>query len=56
MNMARHLALENLIELNRGLINQFGDGPAGVKDEGALNFIIDKAYMPKTYIRKHLFS
>ena len=45
--MVNHLTVENLIELNRVLINQFGDGPPGVKDEGTLDFIIEKASMSK---------
>lgn len=36
-----------MIELNRVLVNQFGDGPSGVKDEGTLDFIIDKASISK---------
>ena len=45
--MEKHLSTRNLIELNRVLINQFGDGPAGLKDKGTLEFIIDKASMAK---------
>lgn len=45
--MTNHLTVENLIELNRVLINQFGDGPAGVKNHGTLDFIIDRASMSK---------
>lgn len=42
--MTNHLTVENLVELNMVLVNQFGDGPAGVKDEGTLDFIIVKWY------------
>ncbi len=45
--MTNHLTIENLVELNRVLVNQFGDGPAGVKDQGTLEFIVDKASMSK---------
>ncbi|HLC68039.1 MAG TPA: type II toxin-antitoxin system death-on-curing family toxin [archaeon] len=45
--MVNHLTVDNLIELNRVLVNQFGDGPAGVKDEGTVEYIIEKAEMSK---------
>jgi death-on-curing protein len=45
--MVNHLTVDNLIDLNRVLISQFGDGPSGVKDKGTLEFIIDKAEMAK---------
>ncbi len=45
--MTNHITLNNLIELNRVLVNQFGDGPPGVKDRGTLEFIVEKASMSK---------
>ena len=45
--VTNHLTVENIIELNRVLVNQFGDGPAGVKDQGTLEFIVDKASISK---------
>lgn len=53
--MTNHLTMENLIDLNRVLVNQFGDGPAGVKDEGTLSFIVDKASMSKDLYKETSF-
>ncbi|MBI2232315.1 MAG: type II toxin-antitoxin system death-on-curing family toxin [Candidatus Aenigmarchaeota archaeon] len=50
--MTNHLTFDNIIELNRVLVNQFGDGPAGVKDEGTLDFILDKASMSEDFNRE----
>ncbi|MBI5347038.1 MAG: type II toxin-antitoxin system death-on-curing family toxin [Candidatus Aenigmarchaeota archaeon] len=50
--MTSHLTFENILELNRVLINQFGDGPAEIKDIGTLEFIIDKASMAKDIYRE----
>src|SRR3989338_11540758 len=53
--MTNHLTMENLIDLNRVLVNQFGDGPAGIKDEGTLSFVIDKASMSKDLYKEASF-
>ena len=47
--------MENLIDLNRVLVNRFGDGPAGIKDEGTLSFVIDKASMSKDFYKEASF-